>query len=81
MNQKILKFFLLLSLILIKVQTQTVNDFTFFPEDNALESDFIKPLLPLEETYHSSYYFSNSNSAILTDPRSGMSISPYMKVI
>lgn len=80
MNHIITKFFLLFSLIMLNINGQTVSDFTYYPEDKSLQLDFTEPFSLDSENYHSSYYFSNTNSDILTDPRSGMRIYPYIKV-
>ena len=58
-------------------QAAAITDFTVFPEDKAIATDFI---YKAGESFYGAYYWSDQ-STILYDYRNGLQINPYSGVI
>jgi hypothetical protein len=70
---------LLISLcLLVSIRAAAPTDFTLFPEDTALTTDFLFAN-KVDEFFYSAYYFANSGSN-LYDYRNGIYVTRYSDV-
>jgi hypothetical protein len=70
------KLLLVMMCIILQNTSGQVTDFTYYPEDTTITTDFI---WNTDEKVYSAHYFSDS-STIIPDARNGIAIQPYSDV-